>query len=253
MLASCAAPSLWRVVVAATLCNGTYNVTTYFLPRWIHFCFASDGAVFLDVKHDRYVGLDLARTRLLRRLIEEGCAAPELDEFGKELADAGLLTTTCDGNARALATTSLPEPDNLLADAFDEYPSISFAHVATFLVSCSTVWLSLHLRSFGYAVLRLKSRKGRLAKRVRRPASDLKNLVQAFVYLRTFVYTAHEHCLYDSLVLSDFLLRFGLLPTCVFGVRTLPFGAHCWVQADRSLLTESSIEFVSTFSPVLVI
>lgn len=230
-------------------------MTTYFLPRWVHFCFASDGAVFLDVKHDRYVGLDLARTRLLRRLTEEGCTAPELDEFGRELVDAGLLTTTCDGS-RTLATTSLAVPDSLLADAFDEHPTISFAHLVRFLVSCSTVWLSLHLRSFEYALLRLKSRKGRVArvaKRGRRPRPDPKQLVQTFVYLRTYVYTAHEHCLYDSLVLCDYLLRSGLLPTCVFGVRTLPFGAHCWVQADRSLLTESSIEFVSTFSPVLVI
>lgn len=234
--------------------NGTCNVSTYFLPRWVHFCFAPDGAVFLDIKRDRYVGLDLARTRLLRRLLEEGCNPPELDAFAKELADAGLLTTTCDDDSRALATISLAVPDNLLADAFDERPAISFTHVATFLVSCSAVWLSLHLRSFGYAVLRLKSRKSRLLKRARRrSAPDLKELVQAFVYLRTFVYTAHDHCLYDSLVLCDYLLRFGLSPTCVFGVRTLPFGAHCWVQADRSLLTESSIEFVSTFSPVFVI
>jgi hypothetical protein len=191
---------------------------------------------------------------LLRELME-GDDTPELDEFAKGLAAAGLLTMTCDGGARSLTTPSLAPPDRLLADSFDdERRAIAPAHLATFLVSCTVVWRNLRLRSFEQALLRLTVRKSRLAQRPQlRSEADLKEAVQAFVYLRTFVYTAYDHCLFDSLVLCDFLLRLGLSPTCVFGVRTLPFGAHCWVQVDRSLLTESSIEYVATFSPVLVI
>jgi hypothetical protein len=211
--------------------------------------------VFLDVKHDRYVGLEHSKAQILRRFLD-GCPRDEeTDALGKELVASGLLTVGRDRRQRPIGVASIDAPDGLLIDNFDEdVPRLSMLHIARFLAACMIVWGYLHLGSLEQALSRAQRRKGRLRRSTRR--ADLKTTGEAtrvFVHLRTFVYTAHDHCLFDSLVLSDYLQRFGVLSSCVFGVRTLPFGAHCWVQIEKSLLTETSAEYVANFSPILVI
>lgn len=57
-------------------------------------------------------------------------------------------------------------------------------------------------------------------------------------------------CLFNSLLLSDFLLRRGLKCDLVFGVRARPFAAHCWVEADREILDDGD-EDCASFAQIL--
>jgi hypothetical protein len=218
-------------------------------------CFTSDGAVFLDVKHDRYVGLEHSKAQILRRFLSECPNDEEADALGKELVAAGLLTIDHHSRQRPIGVASIDAPDNLLVDSFDDdVPRPSILHITRFLAACVTVWGHLRLGSLERALARAERCKARLRQSAR--SADLKTAREAtrvFMHLRTFIYTAHDHCLFDSLVLSNYLQRFGVLSSCVFGVRTLPFGAHCWVQVEKSLLTETSAEYVANFSPILVI
>jgi hypothetical protein len=76
--------------------------------------------------------------------------------------------------------------------------------------------------------------------------------VTAFVHLRPLFYTTREACLLDSLTLTHFLARYGVFPTWVFGVKTDPFYAHCWVQQGDFVFNDSP-DFIKGFSPILVV
>ena len=77
-------------------------------------------------------------------------------------------------------------------------------------------------------------------------------LVEAFLHLRALYFTTKDECLFDSLVLVEFLARHGLYPTWVIGVSTNPFKAHSWVQVGDRVLNDLP-ERVSMFTPILVI
>ena len=80
--------------------------------------------------------------------------------------------------------------------------------------------------------------------------SSLQELMSAFRLIRLWVYTAHNECLFDSLVLRFFLDRYGLRTTLIIGVATKPFGAHAWVQFGQ-LAVDDSVEKVRQFVPIL--
>jgi len=57
-------------------------------------------------------------------------------------------------------------------------------------------------------------------------------------------------CLARSFLLRRFLRRAGCDAAWVFGVRTWPFGAHCWLQAGDVVLDDAP-ERVAQFEPIL--
>jgi len=59
-------------------------------------------------------------------------------------------------------------------------------------------------------------------------------------------------CLLRSFVLRRELRRAGLDAAWVFGVRTWPFHAHCWLQADDVVLDDHH-ERVRSYTPLMVI
>lgn len=56
-------------------------------------------------------------------------------------------------------------------------------------------------------------------------------------------------CLPRSLALLDFLARRGCPAQLVFGVRTHPFEAHCWVQAGNIVLNDT-LSRVRWYTPI---
>ncbi len=59
-------------------------------------------------------------------------------------------------------------------------------------------------------------------------------------------------CLYQSFLLLEILRRRGLSADWVFGVRTWPFYAHCWVQAGDVVLNDT-VDHVTSFEPIMVV
>ncbi|WP_029911569.1 lasso peptide biosynthesis B2 protein [Caulobacter sp. UNC358MFTsu5.1] len=59
-------------------------------------------------------------------------------------------------------------------------------------------------------------------------------------------------CLYRSFLLLAFLRRRGLDARWVFGVRTWPFEAHCWLQADDVVL-DDTLDHVRPFTPIFAV
>lgn len=228
---------------------------SYFLPPWVYLCFTADGAVFLDIKRDEYLGLDHDNAQLLQDMMQrDGLTESRPAGLATELTAAGLLDAYPGQRSRPLAATSIEVASRLLMPNPGDAPRVLVRHVCRFIMSCLRVWMSLHLGSLQRAIERQRRRKARTTASADATAlARAEELARVFSHLRTFAYTAHDHCLYDSLVMSDFLSRFGIASTCVFGVRTLPFNAHCWVQVGGVLVTETSLEEIATFSPILAV
>lgn len=58
-------------------------------------------------------------------------------------------------------------------------------------------------------------------------------------------------CLFQALVLRLFLRRGGVGCAWVFGVRTWPFSAHCWLQSGDLVLNDLA-ERVGAYRPIMV-
>jgi hypothetical protein len=56
-------------------------------------------------------------------------------------------------------------------------------------------------------------------------------------------------CLARSMLLLEFLRLNGIHANWIFGVRTRPFSAHCWVQAGETVLNDS-VDHVRWFTPI---
>jgi len=75
---------------------------------------------------------------------------------------------------------------------------------------------------------------------------------EAFIRMRPLLFGAQDACLYDSLALTRFLSYYRQYPACVIGVRTAPFGAHCWVQEGGFVFNDAP-EYVRRFTPILAV
>jgi len=82
----------------------------------------------------------------------------------------------------------------------------------------------------------LSERKARLSKNL--PDLALARLTHSrFAAARIWMPAAFV-CLFDSLALMRFLLTRGIRADLVFGVRSRPFAAHCWVEVDGVILDD---------------
>jgi hypothetical protein len=81
--------------------------------------------------------------------------------------------------------------------------------------------------------------------------ATMRRVVRTFRRLRIWAYTAHEHCLFDSLVLTDFLRRYRLPANFVIGTHPMPFSAHAWVQMAEWAIDDTA-EDLRIYSRILV-
>ena len=63
---------------------------------------------------------------------------------------------------------------------------------------------------------------------------------------------AQGACLYRAWLLRRILQSRGQTATWVFGVRTWPFGAHCWLQVDRFVLDDEP-DRVAHYTPIMAV
>ena len=81
-------------------------------------------------------------------------------------------------------------------------------------------------------------------------SDDLANALRRLCTLRLII-PSPRRCLPASLVAASFLQRFGQPVDIVFGVRSHPFAAHCWVEANGVVL-DDDLDRVRGFHPIAV-
>ncbi|HEY2707198.1 MAG TPA: lasso peptide biosynthesis B2 protein [Caulobacteraceae bacterium] len=83
------------------------------------------------------------------------------------------------------------------------------------------------------------------------PTTALRHDAQVFDQLSPFA-PFHGECLFRAFVLLAYLRLEGRDATWVFGVRTYPFQAHCWLQVGDVVLNDA-VERICAYTPILAV
>ncbi|MEN5168678.1 lasso peptide biosynthesis B2 protein [Brevundimonas pondensis] len=206
------------------------------LAKGVHLAWIHEDIVVLDVQADAY-SLLVGAANLIRPA-RQGEAVSADAAVLNDLALAGLTSTTRERSrrppapathdARSTAPTSLNARTRALANAL-----------------CGT--MAFRQRPLPALVEAARLRSSAPHRR------DLYGAIQeaeAFEAIRPWV-PYEGDCLQRSWMLHRHLHQRGLDADWVFGVRTWPFLAHCWVQVGDTIVGDS-LDRVGGFTPIMV-
>lgn len=210
------------------------------LSPGISFCWAGDDLVFLDLRTDRYFQLAPRDRQLFERLCHQEAADADLARFA-----AADIVRRIDGVSDLAPAHPTLAPDDIYGL---EQPKASLrgaVEVGFHVVRSRAAIRSVRLARTIAELSRQKARADVLA-----DAAILATAMR-FDANRSIVPIARR-CLIDSVALARMLLGRGLAADLIFGIRTGPFAAHCWLQAGEHILTCPHDE-ARNFTPILVI
>lgn len=236
----------------------------YLLAPHVYPCVSGQHVVLMDLERDKYVAV--APGHRLAAWVSGwplgAAAAPNAARPGEGAPDPllaqmlahGMLVTDPHIGKPAVPVTTIRPQRGLVEFDLDTRAQASAAQLWRFGRSCLRAQLALKLRPIQSIVETVRERKARRLARGAQPAdpAGLRPLVTAFSRLRPLFYTLRAACLLDSLTLLHFLSAEGIHPDWVFGVKTEPFDAHCWVQQGEVLLNDVP-DRVRQYSPILVV
>ncbi|MBS0418028.1 MAG: lasso peptide biosynthesis B2 protein [Proteobacteria bacterium] len=225
-----------------------------------------DGLVFLNLATGKYLAVHSADIRILQANVV-GWTQP-----------SGLSNSTCEGNesgdpavldalvaegvlSRTANISKPPTPVQIRTTDALPIPTHAefhvrerkYSHFPCLFASFAYVSLSIRRSDMHGIVTRLASLKAKNVAAGRRLSrNDLFSMTLRFLRMRQLLYTAREACLFDSLVLTHYLLRHRFVPTFVIGIATKPFCAHAWVQYDDCVLNDA-LDNVQPHTPLLAI
>lgn len=234
----------------------------YGLANHVFVCRDKDHIVVLDVKRDRYFSLDAARTAVLGPLLpgwpaqETTASATGETAVTAEAAAAPLVSQgwLLEAPAGKEATPVQPSPAELELITDGEAPAkLSVGIVIAFVTAAVFAKFALRFWRFERVIRRVCRRRAKYAAAATLPdIEQARRLVDTFYRLRVFLFASREKCLYDSLAMLEFLARYGFFPGWVFGVRALPFAAHCWVQCGDTVFNDT-VEHVRGYTPIMLV
>ena len=206
-------------------CNPT--AVTEFSSSDIAWAECSGSFVFLDIAEDRYFQLPAPREEAFRAQVK-----------GQDWYQP----------------TAFPRPPEwtrprIVSPEIHEGP-FRLARVSAAIWTQRRIERRIAARSFREVLLELKRLKGPL---VTSDTSDTERAIElrAFEHAR-LLRSAADRCLPRSIALALRLARRGIHAHIVIGVKSDPFGAHCWVQHGEAVLNDTAEE-VLRYTPLLVV
>lgn len=211
-------------------------------------CDCNGIAILLDVNRDRYFALAPNSGDALLRLARGD--APGADDRGAldGITARGVLRYEATLSDRPLLATGLPI-DRSVLDADDRTRPFHLAALGRSAVALGRASLAMRWRSLASRLAAVAGRPvAGFDPASRDGFADHARQFEAARRLLPF----DRSCLRDSLALLHFLRPLPTRPQIVFGVRTDPFRAHCWVQHGDVLLNEVA-DMAALFTPILVV
>jgi hypothetical protein len=228
-------------------------MSEYFLPRHVHFCCRGDDFVFLDLRQDDYTLVNGDAAAALRFLDGHSSESrSEVDDALKELLEGGLLITDPAAGKSIRATRTILAMESLVDDEAPPRSRLSALHVCRFFAACVTAAARLRWGRLEEAVRTVEQRRQQhCASPNSFNVTRARELMAVFQELRS-VFPRDYLCLYDSLALLEFLARYRIFPTWVFGIKLEPWAAHCWVQEGQFVFNED-VEEAAGYTPIMVV
>lgn len=241
----------------------SYSLRQHYLAKDAFFCLYGKHVVFLDLLSDRYTRLDSPHVELIHNLMRfqnDGSEGGPLHNGEKtnpssdliKLVERGLLTTDS-ASGKPVEPTIFDPPSRLLIGPDEDYsPPAEFRYLPAFLAANTAAVARLKWWRIQKTVSAVEKRKAKGLER--NPEFNIdaaKKLTAVFKKLR-LLFPRNYLCLFDSLALLEFLARYRVFPSWVFGVQLERWGAHCWVQ-EGPILFNDDLERVSGYKPIMVV
>ena len=236
----------------------------YLLAPHVYPCISGQHVVLMDLERDKYVAVAPAHrlagwvrgwpVGAMQATDVPSIADGSLDALVSQMLAHGMLVSDPSVGKPAVPVTTVRPLRGLVEFDLDTRPRTTASQLWRFGRSCLRAQLALKLRPIQSIVEGVRERKARRTAGGSREADRdrLRALVTAFARLRPLFYTLRSACLLDSLTLLHFLSQEDIHPDWVFGVKTEPFDAHCWVQQGDVLLNDVP-DRVRQYSPILVV
>jgi hypothetical protein len=236
----------------------------YALPGHVFACLDGRQVVLLDLRKDRYFSFEAAQARGLESLIcgwpvapaagaERARSPQESERIALQLLEQGLLTQREEGARTPLRMAIVPASAEVVSDDYETASTRSIRSAVGFVAAMVIATVILRWGSLERAVRRVEERRGRRghgSAPIDVPRTRV--LLAAFANLRPFLFTSKDQCLFESLVLIEFLARYRIYPGWVFGVQSRPFAAHCWVQLGDTVLNDT-LEHIVRYTPIMAV
>jgi hypothetical protein len=208
----------------------------------VYFAAIEDDLVVFDSRHDSYA------------CIPEGVAELGFDAESLTFSPpaAAAMAAILDAGLASLRPDAPPQAE------LPALPSVTYGFQTPVAVPLRDAWrlagcaldLLVHYRRrpLSHIVGFIGGRRSRL--RARAPAADVAALAARFRTASVWLPNSQK-CLVRSFLLLCFLHRSGCDAQWVFGVRTWPFGAHCWLQSGDAVL-DDAVEALRLYRPIRV-
>lgn len=215
----------------------------YGLKPHVHLADVDGDLVLMDAKRNQYFCIARDAAATVRGELVGGNrfrgSAPLLDE----LEVAGLYGAL-DSVSPFQAVPHLAESD--LFGAAPEPLRLGEAFALT--RAAGRAWRRLRVGRPS-AWLEVARRRNRRANGLEANAERIHTLAR-HAYLARALFPGAARCLPNSMLLLELLALNGLGARWVFGVRTFPFEAHCWVEHDGVILNDT-IDHVRWYTPIV--
>lgn len=235
----------------------------YQLAANVFACLSDGHYVFLDLPRNQYFCLNADNSRVADRMLRgslsqrpssTSCRKSDddaLERVTHALTQQGLITRRHSDWAQADRPRIAAVRKEISPIENEHKPSLRVDYcTAFFLASISASW-KLRRYSMLKIVSSISEIKHQELEMEHQTHESLSSLTKIFHYLRP-LYVRQYLCLYDSLALVHFLAKYHFFPLWVFGVKTQPFSAHCWVQAGDCVLNDK-LDFVHEYTPIMAI
>lgn len=215
----------------------------WYLSPQTYLAFVGPDLVVLDVAENAYFCIPQAAEAL--RQLADGQLDFQDADLAEQFAAAGLISRT-PSRAKPLLP-SRPSAD-LQATARS---SVSLGEQAGMVWAFVGMLRHYYGRSFVHLVTEARRASQGLDSAALPPPLAVTWRASAFAHLLPWTPFQGE-CLYRSFMLLRFLRLAGHNARWVFGVRTWPFQAHCWLQAGDTVLDDSA-DRVAPFTPIFAV
>jgi hypothetical protein len=204
----------------------------------VHLAVIDDDIIVLDVQADAYSCLH--RGAQVIRLAPDGSITAADEGCADELVAAGLARPGPPAQIRRRPTPALRDRQWV--------PDPHKARVASVGVDLLASTLRFRRRSF-QDLIKTAARRPDPA-RARNPAC-LDAILSAYRAALPWIPFEGE-CLQRAFLLQRLLMRRGIAADWVFGVRTWPFAAHCWVQIADEVIGDT-LARTRLYTPIMVV
>jgi transglutaminase superfamily protein len=212
----------------------------------LYWCNCAGRAVFLDVAADRYFCLPEKANRAFLRLAGARSQLGDSSDLAAMIQRKMLVEDKIE-----LPFQSTPMCERAASDLLDGEPfRTGWPKLLRALLAERRAESLLRNRPL-LKILQDIEQENACKASIVRDAAELRAIASAS-RAASLVTRSKDRCLVRALAVHSMCRRQGLGATLVFGVRTDPFAAHCWVQSGKTVLV-GDFEQVRLYTPILAV